>query len=71
MCSKDVERYKEIYRKEFVRHVGHLPRTQILRSLWRKPEITQNGCCLHHSIACAFNQACTVRTSENCFESKL
>ena len=26
MCSKHVESYKKIYRKEFVRQVGHLPR---------------------------------------------
>jgi hypothetical protein len=41
------------------------------RTSRRKPEITQNGCCLHHSYVCAFNQNCTVHTSENHFQNKL
>jgi len=32
---------------------------------------TKDGYCLYHSATCAFNQDCTVNTSENHFENKL
>ena len=33
--------------------------------------VTQDGCCLHHCVACAFKQDCIVHTSKKHFENKM
>ena len=82
-CSLNCARHREVLRYGILNY-RHVTRAFFSTMTWKDTEShksqkrwggnlvnTKDGCCLHHCVACAFKQDCTVHTSEKHFENKL